>query len=115
MLQNREGVGTGGDDEGSLRNARSGVDRRGDPQGRSGDADDSAGRLDVGNAVRISRAPDTESAQSCGERRCRKLGRLALRLLVLAAVFRLDAIGSSTQFALAVAHQNLDLLLHLVQ
>ena len=42
-------------DEGGLRHARAGADRRRDSQGRGGDADDSAGRLDVRDAVRVIR------------------------------------------------------------
>ena len=40
-------------DEGGVRHARAGADRRRDSQGRGGDADDSAGRRDVGDAVRL--------------------------------------------------------------
>ena len=43
----------GRDDEGGVRDPRPGADRRGHSQGRSGDADDSAGRLDVRDAVRL--------------------------------------------------------------
>src|SRR5579871_2531496 len=52
-IPHREDQGPRANDERCVCDARSGADRRRDPEGGSGDADDSSGRRHVGDAVRV--------------------------------------------------------------